>query len=42
MAALVILARIGVTISAAEIGRPGYAFCVFRNTGAAWPGTPSC
>jgi hypothetical protein len=34
VAALVILASIGATISAAEIGRHGYAFFVFRNTGA--------
>jgi hypothetical protein len=34
VAALVILASIGVSISAAEIGRHGYAFFVFRNTGA--------
>jgi hypothetical protein len=34
VAAMVILVSIGVTISAAEIGRHGYAFFVFRNTGA--------
>jgi hypothetical protein len=30
----VALVAIGATISAAEIGRHGYAFFVFRNTGA--------
>jgi hypothetical protein len=34
VAAMVALVAIGVGISAAEIGRHGYAFFVFRNTGA--------
>jgi hypothetical protein len=34
VAAMVVLVAVGVTISAAEIGRHGYAFFVFRNTGA--------